>query len=645
MRVLEQSAEVQREAVERWFTRQGVPHFADGYGIGNRLVELACLLSTVLAFEVGMAPFLHLSGLGLAFAIALVLASGVLFLPFLTAVNGRGAHDDRRDVFWPVLGVAVIGGAAVVLIGAPVRANAWIDFWVILLGILASVGLSRSAAWLVATRRQRRIVVGGLVAGVALFALDGNAFRLASESESALLPAPSALPALLVAVLPLYWLALQMGHAARATEPATDTELNTGAYIPAVPLLFGVLSTETAVMQPEQVLLPLFALVAIGVLALVAHRRGPGRASTRVERACDELRQRVVSPVAIGVYGAVLVLVYPAILALRGDDGLGGVLAALGVNLFFLLVVLAVVSFGLENVAKWARTALRRTAGGIAQGLVQGLPMLLVACVFFMLAQELWEVVYEAERVEFIALLAILATSAFCLMAFDAWRTVKNRRTFDSWEAVRDDLCAAGDASDDDPVWDRLAGLADSAHRAKRSPPHDHGLKGDEHRNAVAVVLVYQALVFVPVAIAAAFLFWAIGKLAVPAEVAGGWIFGDPSGHAQELHRADILRGREAFDEPWTRVALLLAFFSLLYLAAELLKQKEQHDAFLAGAGTGIRERLAARVVYRDLVLDSAPAPVAAAPRWRRFDRGGRWAARRGRSHRPGAERSADPAR
>lgn len=54
------------------------------------------------------------------------------------------------------------------------------------------------------------------------------------------------------------------------------------------------------------------------------------------------------------------------------------------------------------------------------------------------------------------------------------------------------------------------------------------------------------------------------------------------------------------FTQPWNLVALLLAAFSVLYLAASIHTQDGLRKEFFAGADEGVRQRLAVRIVYDD---------------------------------------------
>src|SRR5688500_473231 len=57
-----------KEAVDEWFEECGVPHFIHNYSASKRLPDLCIVLCVVLAFELGVAPWLELDVSQLAVA-------------------------------------------------------------------------------------------------------------------------------------------------------------------------------------------------------------------------------------------------------------------------------------------------------------------------------------------------------------------------------------------------------------------------------------------------------------------------------------------------------------------------------------------------------------------------------------------------
>ena len=109
---------------------------------------------------------------------------------------------------------------------------------------------------------------------------------------------------------------------------------------------------------------------------------------------------------------------------------------------------------------------------------------------------------------------------------------------------------------------------------------------------------VYQTAILLPVALAAGALFWVLARIAVPASVAGEWVYGDGA----PRHLGEALAHRGFLDQPWTRVAIILGAFSALYLTVNVLSTADQRKDFFDGADKSVRKRLAVRVAYTHLV-------------------------------------------
>jgi hypothetical protein len=143
--------------------------------------------------------------------------------------------------------------------------------------------------------------------------------------------------------------------------------------------------------------------------------------------------------------------------------------------------------------------------------------------------------------------------------------------------------------------------------------------------NVLAVLLVYQALVFVPLVIAAFGTFLLVGRLAVPDDLLKNWIYGDnavPSDYSSFLARSFLA-------EPWTQVAAFLAVFSLLYFAVSVLGNEQWRREYFAEADEGMRQRLAVRIVYeRQLRVWRALSPDEHVPKPSRLKRARSRAAR-----------------
>lgn len=86
-----------------------------------------------------------------------------------------------------------------------------------------------------------------------------------------------------------------------------------------------------------------------------------------------------------------------------------------------------------------------------------------------------------------------------------------------------------------------------------------------------------------------------VGRLAVPNHVAAQWIYGDNAGSPGVERLAQL----PFWSEPWTRVPVVLAAFSVLYLTVSLLTDENQRKYFFSAAHAALRQRLAIRIAYR----------------------------------------------
>lgn len=124
--------------------------------------------------------------------------------------------------------------------------------------------------------------------------------------------------------------------------------------------------------------------------------------------------------------------------------------------------------------------------------------------------------------------------------------------------------------------------------------------------NALSVLGAYQAMVFLPVTVAATLLFFGLGEVAVSTETAAEWIYGDGATKKDEA-KLEALPFKE---QPGPRVALFLGLFSTLYLAVHVQSNREQREQFFDATERGVRQLLAVKLIY-DRALGPSRAPDA----------------------------------
>jgi hypothetical protein len=622
-----------RQVVEPWFEDRGVPRFCPWYSPEKRVSELVPLLFTVLAFEVAVAPWLDLSVFSLFLVLAIVMFVA-LCIP-LPRGPGKGSSTSLMWLLARLVPLAVIG-SLLASDSPPLWSDPWIDAAVILVGLAAAALLFKDDVWsagggeLVGSRRGLIVLI---MAAIVAFAVEGSVapfeqsfITTAGEVLPFVTPIPQGLPALMVLSLVYAWSRkLDAASGVNPREASGRTPM-AAALVTAMPLLVILLGAESTVLpdfaQDDRLeaLLPLALTLVLAACAVVVFVRTSRRSASTGDRGWSAGVKHVVVGEAVSTHrGALtawllLFLVSYPLLALffleidafgRELTGEAAFLVTLAVNALYLAVAWFIVSFGLDRVAVWARTEKEQIAESVAMGLARGLPLLLVFTAFFGFTAETWEVVIEAGTLAFLGLLAVLAGLTVAFVLITSALEVRKHCGF----GTKGQLTSAALRTQDpeagppgDPFRRALDDLI--THDPEDLTEPALKLRGREWINAMAVLTSYQAFVFIPVTVAAAVLFWVLGHLAVPPDVAGTWIYGDgaPSSRGAEL------AARPFIDEPWTRVSMILAIFSVLYLAVTVQSTREHREEFFQGAERAMLQLLAVKLVY-DTFLAQLPKP------------------------------------
>ena len=593
--------------IETWFQDHGVPQFMHRYSATDRLPLLLLMLLTILAFELGPAPWLKLTLAQLLIAPLILILLALWARPALAAIAGLPIGASPR--WWSIILRLVAFGVTGYLLARSdlprPYSDPWVDFAVLFLVAIATLALSSHTLWTRIDgthRRAGRALIAALALVIVAFALEGAAFPGLHERIDWYMP--QAVPALLVMAL-IVLSALLLLRAGRQSAGGAHSERAVAAYLPAVPLLVMLLGLETAVL-PHAVLDdwmqaagPLGLLLAVGLLALVRARRAP-MPDTTGRLAGVSGRAMVlwwIAPVFVFAF-PVIVLVYLEIDVFGSTlDGLPAFVVTSLINLTYFFVAVLIVRIGLDRIAQWAGHEARHNLRGVAKGLARGLPLLLVFTVFLFMNAELWQVVILAGTGAYLGLVALLFALGLAFVVFSSSQQLTGQSAFDDWPAVRAAALRDGDGRPDPPTGGVLRTQLDGLERSAPRLPRFQ-LRRLGWFNATAIVTVYQAFIFLPLTIVSWAVFLGLGRLLVPKEVAAEWIYGD----AAPAFRADQLVARGFFDEPWTRVALALAAFSFLYLAVEILSDKAKRDEFFEGVDEAVRQRFAVRLTYIKLV-------------------------------------------
>jgi hypothetical protein len=673
-----QSASTCKRDIEAWLIARGVPRFVDEYSIKHRLPDLVAPLSVVGAAQITAIALFSLDTWQIALTPAVVT---ILAIPVLPAV--RAVLDPRS----PSLGLTpteslaralpLLVGSGIALLLLPRRDRPqWelcVDAFVVLGAVLATRILLAPEIWTCDARslaRMRVALFAFATSAVVLFALEGSPVEPFTPQTLGVLPPslPQALPALpFIAVV---WL-LAWTLARRAYQPNEDEDEPGPAggrpsnLLGLSPLLVLVLGLETGILPGTvptvlAAVLPLALLIAIVIVSL---RLSGGQAPDWTARQLKESASRLKPPERSrdGVIWLVVpayLLGFPILAAVSHQENF---VVSLAINAAYLAMAWFFVSYGLDRVAVWAFEKLRTNRNQLMRALARSVPLLLIFATFFILTTELWQSVEAMGSHAYYGLLSGLVGVIIVFILISLQRDLDRDRTFGTWsevsrgarrvkapdheyadldERIRTMLEEAGLLK---PGGDHatpttmnathapVRALLEEANLTAEGKPEDWPdkpklkLTVSQEINVLAVLLVYQALVFVPLVIAAFGTFLLVGRLAVPDDLLKNWIYGDnavPSDYSSFLARSFLA-------EPWTQVAAFLAVFSLLYFAVSVLGNEQWRREYFAEADEGMRQRLAVRIVYeRQLRVWRALSPDEHVPKPSRLKRARSRAAR-----------------
>lgn len=595
-----------QESVDSWFVERGVPYFCPGYAGRSRFRHAAIFLIAMLVVEVTLAPTFAPSALGLIAAMAIVVYV-VLLVPLV-----RRIWEWIGGPWLPAAGVAlgtIIAGEAEI--------GPWANALILFAGLYAALELSNCQLWATDELRRghRRELVLLTVVSVVVFALEGSLFRM---------PVDQTLPALFV-VGAIFLFARTMASSTEHKSgwtPARDP--GAAALVPSMPLLVAVLGVETAVWpsvgsNASLQAIPPLAVTAVALsMAAVAFVRANRSLEPSLALGTEKFRQRVADwqPIVHNTKLAVLLAVcflisYPLLVASVYEvDVLGGsptklesALVVLAVNVLFLGVVVLMVAFGIDRFMDWVRRQLNVIIDGIAMALAHGVPLLLVFTVFFALTAETWEVAAEASIGTYLKLLGAFVGLTLAFALASSVLQLRRDATFEDWEAVKNAALRHGEESETSRPPEELSEKLASMKTTSDFPLN---LRRLGRINALSVLGAYQAMVFLPVTVAATLLFFGLGEVAVSTETAAEWIYGDDA-TKKDTAKLESLPFKE---QPGPRVALFLGLFSTLYLAVHVQSNREQREQFFDATERGVRQLLAVKLIY-DRALGPSRAPDA----------------------------------
>jgi hypothetical protein len=601
--------------IDRWLIARGVPRLADD-SVQKRLPELTATLIVVAASQAATAPAVSVETWQMALGPAMVTACALPLLPLLARMldpSERVVEFKPVRIVFRALPLALAVVLAVFLL-PPRPGRSLSEFAVhlnVMLFALFAFGLLlRRDSWrrnsTAAGDYWSRILAVAASVVIVTFAVEGTPVEPLDEPIFGLLPSsfPQALPALPAVGLMwfLAWRSVPAGSAAQRVLSAAVL----------------LLAVETAIL-PSAVSPWSAALAPLGALAfliVVAARRRRVAGNSSPRRPGLPMKKAFASVTAVYLLGC------PLLAAVTRQEDF---LVSLGINGAYIGVAVLGILFGLDRVVLWAGQKLREHWKDTFVGALRVLPLFLVITAFLIMTSELWQAANAMGHTRYVLLLGWLLTSTAVLLWLSARRELDRHSEFGSWLAVSraarrmsPELAASTDESKHgdskhaqpanadasaaqgpelDQVMQELLArehLSTDEEARDRSGKPELRLGRTQRINLLALLSMYQAMVFVPLVLGAFVVFQVAGRLAVPNELLNNWIHGD-SARPQDYENflADPF-----FVQPWTLVALFLAVLSLLFFATSSLRDERLRNELFAGADEGVRQRLAVRIIH-----------------------------------------------
>jgi hypothetical protein len=587
--------------IEDWFSRHGVPLFSERYSLKDVELVGAALLTVVAAFEVTVLPWLH-HGVGGSLLVLFTLTAVMLpLVPVFRALLGPSRRTDRRSLIVPTIARAapLVILVSIVVARTPrdIRWPGWIDFLVLVLLLLTAALVwrsNRNGAWVLASARQRSLLLGGVMAAMVLFAVNLDTVPPMTTTlldspvrsvSDGLAPPPPSLAAFPLATVFLVW-AMRLPAAGGDGALIAPGRRGVADYVAGyLPILLVVLGIQATILPYTDA--PLFITYFVPLMLPQALFMAPGlsrRLGVRPVGRRLVRRRGVLEWVLRAVVILAFVLAMPILAKLTGA-GLDAK-DALIVNVVYVVGAAILVGFALDRISgAMAKEALRNLPATLA-ALARGLPLLLILLVFLAITTEIWQVSAALDRKHFLYLVGALCVLTVGFAALRSLQDVDQIRRFKGgWRKVPDALAK------DDSMAAFVQQVA--TERAKVEPGElKVALRPSQFLNASLIMGIYQLIFATLVTAVMAAAFYVIGKLTIDDDLLATW--------SVKPHGGGSFADLALIDQPWARVAVLLGLFSAFYFLVQFTTDDDLRDKVLSIPDAALKRRFAVRAAYFD---------------------------------------------
>lgn len=322
--------------------------------------------------------------------------------------------------------------------------------------------------------------------------------------------------------------------------------------------------------------------LAIAVSAFIVLNRLRGRTS-------------FARPETIGVGELALFVLVPPILALLGGHrDAFEVVQVILLNIAILIVVYLVVSWGLFSMLRWGLATMWQHVTRVLQLLGKVLPLMLLFSAFLFLNAEIWQVVNDLPLVFFAVVVGSLALIGLVFLAGSMAGAIHQLRFFDNWSEVQRELARTPLEECDTTGFDG-------------SP--EHVPLGRAARSNLTLRLVVGLSAQVLLVTALIFGFYVLfGVLTVREDTILQWTTLEET---TPITLASLSIGGErlVLSALHLVTAGMVAAFSGLQFAVSLVTDENYREEFVEDSNAEVREALAVRATYLNLVKTAAGTP------------------------------------
>ena len=301
----------------------------------------------------------------------------------------------------------------------------------------------------------------------------------------------------------------------------------------------------------------------------------------------NHLRHRPIfaRPEDVGPVEVALFVVLPALVPIAANGQWRSGLVTGGANLLLLLLIYVTTSYGLVPMTRWAAVNGARQILSVSALLMHALPLLLLVVIVVFYTVEPFQIAHELPTELIGVAIGLFLFLAGGFAAIRVPRQVGELSDGESWSEIR----ARAGKTPAAPLCRRLP--------ARPSAPP--GLSKREWLNVGLVVMASEAVLVLVVGTAMFGFLVVLGVLTVPTELARVWIGESPD----VLVSFTLFGAHLSLTAELLKAAGFLGGFSALQFTVSLLSDNAYQEEFLQRLREELREALAVRAVYLNVMI------------------------------------------